>query len=112
MTTVEDELLKGASVAAEKYDAERVKVKRGKGVFQRDMEELDNKIVEVRRQYNPVLLDIEQKYLRTQPPVIIASRLICPKCKRGDQGNRMNGNPWCFNCNSLLVNRKRVKGRK
>ncbi|GAH68856.1 unnamed protein product, partial [marine sediment metagenome] len=29
--------------------------------------------------------------------------LVCPVCGEGDEGNRMNGKPWCMKCNAPLM---------
>lgn len=38
-------------------------------------------------------------------------RLLCPKCRGGDVGIRLNGKPWCWRCNGPLVRKGTVKRR-
>lgn len=54
---------------------------------------------ELRRKHmaNPNLREINQKFLERFMPEAV---LCCPKCGEPDHGNRMNGEPWCFKCNS------------
>lgn len=40
------------------------------------------------------------------------SGIVCPVCGEGDQGNTMNGEPWCFKCNRALEDAGRKKGFK
>ena len=36
--------------------------------------------------------------------------LVCPVCGGGDEGNRMNGKPWCMKCNAPLMTVKKMAG--
>lgn len=38
-----------------------------------------------------------------------AGGLVCPVCGEGDEGNRMNGKPWCMKCNVPLMTKEKAK---
>lgn len=77
------------------------KFRRGKSKLQRDLEDL-------RREYplNPNLRKINQKFMEK---VEVASKLVCPVCGGSDEGNKMNGKPWCFKCNSPLLPKHKLR---
>jgi hypothetical protein len=37
------------------------------------------------------------------------SDLVCPSCGGVDEGNKVNGKPWCLKCNTMLVQRGKLK---
>lgn len=62
-----------------------------------------DKADELRRQYDPELMRINDLFLKQA----IATRArICPQCGEGDMGNKMNGAPWCVKCNVVLVSKE------
>jgi len=86
------------------------KLRKGKAKWQRDLEDVDRRVREarakadeLRREYDPLLREIQEKLLRKLDVVKGEDSLVCPKCGEGDHGNKMNGKPWCFKCNVLLV---------
>jgi len=104
-TVLEVALLAEAPKQFECFERARLKREKSKAKWQR--EEIDSRVADVklkagelRRQYNPELIRIntilDRKYA-SQP-----LRLRCPVCGEGDKGNKMNGKPWCFKCNSSL----------
>lgn len=60
---------------------------------------------------DPKLREIETKYRSSTR--LVREKLVCPSCGDEDRGNIMNGKPWCFKCNSLLMPKEKVaKWRK
>jgi len=89
------------------------KESRRKSKLQRNLEEIDRRAEEarqradrLRRQYDPKLMEINEKYQRRLNKIEAGSGLICPECKDSDHGNRMNGKSWCMKCNKPLISRK------
>ena len=56
----------------------------------------------------PIMLD---KRLRRifEERYSVKTRLVCPQCGDLDHNNTMNGQPWCFRCNVLLVDSDKVR---
>jgi rubrerythrin len=91
------------------------KREKGKAKWQRDLEDVDRRVQEakdraekLRREYDPLLREIQGKLLRKLDVVKSEDSLVCPKCGEGDKGNKMNGKPWCFKCNVTLVPKSQV----
>jgi len=86
------------------------KVRKGKAKWQRDLEGVNHRVQEakakadeLRREYDPLLLNIQDKLLSKLDVVKGEDSLVCPKCGEGNNGNKMNGNPWCLKCNLPLI---------
>jgi len=82
------------------------RMEKGKPKWQREVEEAVKKAEELRRKYNPYLMEIERKLLRKAVTVL---GLVCPVCGEGDRGNRKNGKPWCLKCDVPLVAKDKVE---
>jgi len=54
------------------------------------------------------LIQIHLKYARLNPQQE-TDKLVCPCCGEGDNGNRMNGKPWCIKCNVALASKAKMK---
>jgi len=80
------------------------KLRKGKAKWQRDLEYAEK----LRREYDPLLRDIQDKMLRKLDIVKGDNSLVCAECGEGDKGNKMNGKPWCFKCNVPLVTKGNV----
>lgn len=78
------------------------KLRKGKAKWQRNLH-VD------RPRLTPALRDIEEKYReRDRERATIVSNLVCLECGEGDKGNRVNGKPWCMNCNAPLIPKDKV----
>jgi len=90
-----------------RFQKNRVKRVKGKSKWQRELDEINDKVADVkakaeelRRQYDPELMRITANLERKiRSPV---EGLRCPKCGEPDRNNRMNGKPWCMKCNVAL----------
>jgi hypothetical protein len=80
------------------------KLEKTKAKWQRDVDKAEK----LRREYDPLLREIQDKLLRKLDVVKGEDSLVCPKCGEGDTGNKMNGKPWCFKCNVTLVPKSQV----
>jgi len=108
-TALEAELKKAAVLEVQKIRFRQAKLSKTKGQYQREMDDVTQRIDEVKRKYrvNPALREIESQYAKLVL-VETACGLVCPECGEGDKGNKMNGKPWCFKCNAVLVPRDKV----
>lgn len=81
-----------------------------KSHHQKEMVELEKRIAAVKRKYltDPALREIQRRFIIKNPPVV-ASKLVCPKCRGSDQGNTLNGEPFCFKCKVRLVPKKKIR---
>ena len=89
------------------------KLLKGKAKWQRDLEGVDRRVQEAKAKADelrrdPLLLDIQDKLLSKLDVVKGEDSLICPKCGEGNNGNKMNGNPWCLKCNLPLIPKCKV----
>lgn len=89
----------------------RDKRKRGKGKRRMELDEAIEKVDEIRRRYDPVLKELEEKYSETLPKIEVEG-LVCSLCGDEDHGNKMNGKPWCFKCNAPLASKNQVEKQK
>lgn len=88
------------------FEARHEKANKGKASWQRDIDDALKKAEEIRRQYDPLLMEINQRFIeKTEGSV---GTLVCPVCGDSDKGNVMNGKPWCFKCNSPLLPSSRI----
>jgi len=83
------------------------KLEKGKAKWQRDLEDAKDRAEKLRREYDPLLREIQDKLLR-KLDVVKGDSLVCPKCGEPDKGNKMNGKPWCFKCNVPLMPKGQV----
>jgi hypothetical protein len=99
-----------------RFQRNKLKREKGKPKWQREIDGIDGKVAdakaraeEVRRQYDPVLMRINELLERkTGSPV---GGLRCPICGGPDMNNRMDDKPWCMKCNVPLVSPFLVKKR-
>lgn len=121
-------LKKEVSKQAATIQTRQKKLSNGKSKLQRDLEDIDRKVVEtrnkadkLRREYmmDANLRRIQRKFLGTQPVVHGDAELVCPVCGSFNgaytkgKPNKKNGKPWCLKCNSPLVPKdKLMKWRK
>jgi formylmethanofuran dehydrogenase subunit E len=107
-------LLAEAPKQFEHFQRNRQKRERGKQRWQREIDEIDDKVYdaikteELRRQHNPELIRINSLLERK---VTSVGGLRCPKCGEPDRENKMNGKPWCVKCNVALESPFLVKKR-
>ncbi|MCJ7634208.1 hypothetical protein MUP77_17695 [Candidatus Bathyarchaeota archaeon] len=102
------EIQESAKRMLEKHRATMVKRRHGKSKWQNKLDEIDDKMTQLRREHvldNPHLKEIEQKIVGK---ATVASDMICPSCGDGDKGNKINGKPWCFKCNTTLIHRNKI----
>lgn len=99
-----------------RFQARKAKRDKGKTKWQREIDEIDSKMTdaktraeELRRQYNPKLMQIVTNLDRKIGMPVGALR--CPKCGEPDRQNKMNGKPWCMKCNVALESPFLVKKR-
>lgn len=99
----------------ERFQKNRIKRQKGKAKWQREIDEMDSKVADVkakaeelRRQYDPELMRINANLDRK---IGVSSSLSCPKCHDTDHGNKMNGKPWCMKDNVALESAFLVKKR-
>ena len=92
------------------------KLRKGKAKWQRDLEDVDRRVREarakadeLRREYDPLLREIQDKLLRKLDVVKGEDSLVCPKCGEGNKGNKMDGKLWCFKCNVPFVPKGQVE---
>lgn len=97
----------------EKLKRRKISMYRGKSKMQRD---LDEEIRQVRAKADGLrhkyMLDPELRRINENfrmNIVAAAKQLVCPVCGDIDRGNRNNGRPWCFKCNSPLMRKDKVK---
>lgn len=106
-SVLEAALLAEAPKQWERFQKSRLKRIKGLPKWRRELEELDSRVADVkaraeelRRQCDPELMrinaNLERKY--GSP----TGGLRCPKCGEPDRHNKMNGQSWCFKCNSPL----------
>lgn len=95
-------LEKSIPLQTRRIQAREEKLRKGKSKRQRDLHRID----ELKRRYDPKLMEIERKVFG-EP--IVASKLVCPKCGGGDQGNKKNGHAWCMKCGCPLIPKKMLK---
>jgi formylmethanofuran dehydrogenase subunit E len=113
---VNPELLKSLEQQAAGAQKRKEKMRKGKAKWQRDLEDADRTVREarakadkLRREYDPLLREIQEKLLRKLDVAKGEDSLVCPKCGEGNvHGNKMNGKPWCFKCNIVLVPKSQV----
>lgn len=104
---IEDALLAEAPKKWAEVQRHREKIQHGNSNFQRKMAELDAKHRRERvRVLDPALRDIERRLLERDS---VMSELICPNCGEPDHGNKNNGLPWCFKCNTVLIKKSKIK---
>lgn len=101
---LEKELLAQAPRQWKLFEAKKKKLRKTKSKHQREMEDLEKKVAELKRKYmaDPALREINRKFMERLKPEN-ASKLVCPSCGEGDKGNRMNSKPWCFKCKTVLL---------
>lgn len=102
-------LEKAIPLQAGRVQSRKEKLRKGKSKLQRDLhrvEDAKRKADELRRRYDPRLMEIERKVFGD---AVVASKLVCPECGEGDHGNRMNKHPWCMKCNTALVPKNMLK---
>lgn len=104
---LEAALLAEAPKQWEHFQRNRLKRAKGKAKWQREIDEIDGKVADVkarteelRRQYNPELMRINANLERKLG--VPVGGLRCPKCGEPDRHNKMNGKPWCMKCNIAL----------
>ena len=94
------------------------KLSKGKSKLQRDLEDVDRRVEEakrradeLRREYmvDPHLREINEKYQKLIVKSESGSSLVCPKCKEGDHGNKMNKQSWCMKCNTALISKNMLE---
>lgn len=92
----------------------RLKRRKGKARWQREIEDMDSKVAaakenakdakrtgeEMRRQCDPELMRITANLERKMDSLV--GELRCPKCGEPDRHNTMNGKAWCMRCNVPL----------
>ena len=112
------EIQESAKRMLEKHRATVLKRNYNKAKWQRDLEDVDRrmedvraKAKELRQEYmmDPHLREIQSKLMRKLDIVKGDKGLVCPACGEDDKNNRMNGQPWCFKCNSPLVSKDKIK---
>lgn len=107
-------LEKEIPLQAGRVQARKEKLRKGKAKWQRDLEDVDRKVddakkraEELRRKYDPKLMEINRKLL--MKAVSGKGALVCPVCGDSDHGNKMNGKPWCFKCKTTLVPKDKLE---
>jgi len=105
-------LEKEIPLQVQRVDTRKQKMNKGKSKLQRDLEDVDQRVEDAKRKadrlrseymVDPHLREISTKYQSLLGKSESASMLVCPKCKEGDHGNKMNKQPWCMKCNTALV---------
>ena len=86
----------------------RLKMRKGKAKWQRELDETMEKAESLRRQYDPILRELGEKYAEKLPKLEGSSGLVCPQCRDVNHKNRMNGKPWCMKCNVPLVEKEKA----
>jgi altronate dehydratase len=75
-------------------------LKRSRSFPQQEMDRLSKELRTLEFRLDPALQEIN-RHFREQTKT--TTLLICPICGESDKGNKMNGKPWCFKCNTVLV---------
>jgi len=106
---LEAEFLRAAKSEWQKVQVRRKKMEKGRSKAQREISGIESRASELRRRYmvDPTLREIDRKY-RERMKIEDFVQLHCPECGDSDKGNRMNGKPWCFKCNVMLVPKGKV----
>lgn len=106
---MEKKFLEAAKVEWQKLQVRRKKLEKGRSHLQQDIGEIEKKASELRQRYmmDPALRDIDKKF-RERLEIEDFVQLHCPTCGDSDKGNKMNGKPWCFKCNVMLVPKGKV----
>lgn len=103
-------------IPREAHRAENVKDKhnRTKSHWQKQLAEATTKSEKLKHKYllDPALREIQHKFMESVEVEKGSKSLVCPVCGSGDMGNRMNGKPWCFKCNSPLSKDKMARQLK
>jgi hypothetical protein len=87
------------------------KLEKGRAKWQRDLGKIMDRAEKLRREYDPLLREIQDKFNR-KLDVVEGDSLVCPQCGEGDKGNKMNGKRWCLKCNVPLVPKSQAKWLK
>jgi len=90
----------------QRVQTRKLRVEKGKPKWERELDEAIRKAEELRRRYDPMLMEIERKLMSK---AVAVSGLVCPVCGEGDKGNKVNGKPWCLKCNVPLVAKDKVE---
>lgn len=108
---MEKEFLEAAKIEWMKVQRRKIKLKKGKSKIQRDIEEVNEKVERIRREHlrDPVLREIDKRFKASLHINGGRGGLVCPVCGGKDQGNKMNDKPWCFECNTRLVPKNKIK---
>ena len=85
--------------------AERLK-RKVKSSHQKEMAELQAKIRKYEFRLDPALRKIQRKL---EEKLTVTSKMVCPNCGDPDRGNKVNGKPWCFKCNTILVAKDKLQ---
>jgi hypothetical protein len=98
---------------ARRFQARKERLEKTKNHWQRRMEEAEEEARQVKHDFvaDRILREVDRKYARVHV-FEGKSKLICPVCGGSDQGNRMNGKPWCFKCKSPLVPKHKLEAWK
>lgn len=80
----------------EKIEAERKRLMEKHGEYMQQAELMRE---QARFMTNPHMREITETLRKKHG----SGGLVCPVCGGGDDGNRMNGKPWCFECNVPLM---------
>jgi len=105
---VKDECISSKEEQQIRAEAKRLRIRldrlkrHAKSRHQSEMAKLKRELREYEFKLDPNLRTINRKFVE-RLKVNACDRLVCPECGEGDKGNRMNGKPWCFKCNVILV---------
>jgi cell division protein FtsB len=80
-------------------------LKRSRSFPQQEMNQLSKELSLLEFRLDPALQEINRRF-REQTKT--TTSLTCPNCGESDKGNKMNGKPWCFKCNTVLVPKDKV----
>jgi len=84
------------------FQKRREKLDKGKAKWQRDFDGALAKAETLRREYDPCLREIQEKFNRKLGVIEVNG------FGEGDKGNKMNGKPWCFKCKTPLMPKEKV----
>jgi len=84
----------------------QLKMRNSKVNWQRELDEAMEKADSLKRQYDPILRELNEKYSSLIPKVEGVDGLVCPECGDIDHQNKMNGVAYCMKCNVPLVEKE------
>ena len=82
------------------------RINKGKSKLQRELAEIDRVFDEKHNPDNNILMKLNQKKHDLIKP---SSKMICPKCKEADYGNKVNGISWCVKCDTALISSNKLE---